>query len=325
MTKEHTMPRIGTSELTVAPLSLGANTFGWTSSEEESLAVLDAFAAGGGDFIDTADVYSAWAPGNAGGESETIIGRWLARGGAARRDGVTIATKVAQHPQFPGLSAANVAAAADASLKRLGTDRIDLYYAHQEDPDTPVAESVAAFAALQEAGKIRAVGLSNFSAASIRAWAEAADEQGVPRPAALEPHYNLVHRADFEDNLRPTAQELGLSVMPYWGLAAGLLTGKYHSPEDIDRLGGARADTVRGYANDQAFLVVAALRDIAASHRVEPASVALAWLAAQPTVTAPIASARTVEQLPSLLASLSVELTAGELGTLDSLSAPIGH
>lgn len=319
------MAQIGTSDLTVQPLSLGTNTFGWTSSAEESHAVLDAFTASGGDFLDTADSYSAWAPGNRGGESETIIGQWLAKGGAARRDGVVIATKVAQHPAFPGLSAANVAAAAEASLTRLGTDRIDLYYAHQEDPDTPIADSVAAFGALQRAGKIRAVGLSNFSAESVGAWIAAADEQGVPRPVALEPHYNLVHRVDFEDALRPTAEQFGLSVMPYWGLAGGLLTGKYRSAADIDRLGGARADTVRGYASDQAFLVVAALRDIASTHGVEPAAVALAWLAAQPTVTAPIASARTVEQLPALLASLTLGLSADELSTLTTLSAPIGR
>jgi len=319
------MPQIGTSDLTVRALSLGTNTFGWTSSPEESLGVLDAFTASGGDFLDTADSYSAWAPGHHGGESESIIGRWLAAGGPGRRGSIVIATKVAQHPDAPGLSPQNVAAAADASLTRLGTDHIDLYYAHQEDPATPIPDTVAAFAALQQAGKIRAVGLSNFSPASIGQWIAAADDQGVARPVALEPHYNLVHRVDFEDTLRPVAEQLALSVMPYWGLAGGLLTGKYRSVADIDRLGGARADTVRGYANDQAFLVVAALADIASAHAVEPAAVALAWLAAQPTVTAPIASARIVEQLPALLDSLTVELTAEDLTTLTTLSTPIGR
>lgn len=314
------MPQIGTSDLDVRALALGGNTFGWTSDEETSLAVLDAFAAAGGDFIDTADVYSAWAPGNVGGESETIIGHWLARRG--RRDDITISSKVAQWERFPGLSRASVTGAAESSLTRLGTDHIDLYFAHQEDPDTPIGESVAAFAELQRSGKIRAVGLSNFSADAIRAWVAAADEQGVPRPVALQPHYNLVHRADFEDNLRPAAEEFQLGVVPYWSLAAGLLTGKYASVADIQ---GPRAGTVRSYVSDQAFLVVAALRDIAATHKVAPASVALAWLAAQPTVVAPIASARTPEQLPALLGSLTLQLDAEDLRTLDALSAPIGR
>ena len=316
------MPRIGNSDLIVVPLNLGGDTFGWTSSEEESLAVLDAFERAGGDFVDTADAYSAWVPGNSGGESETIIGRWLASD-RGRRDRVVIATKVAQHPQFHGLAPATVAAAAEASLTRLGTDHIDLYYAHQEDPDTPIPETVAAFADLQKAGKIREVGLSNFSAESIGRWVAAAEDQGVRAPVALQPHYNLVHRADFEQNLRPVAEHFGLGVNPYWGLAAGLLTGKYSSVADIDRTGGERAPTVRPYASDQAFLVVAALRDIASAHGVEPASVALAWLAAQPTVVAPIASARTVDQLPALLHSLTLELSAEDLHTLDQLSGSI--
>ncbi len=312
------MPRIGNSDLTVAPLALGGNTFGWTSDAETSFEVLDAFTGEGGNFIDTADVYSAWAPGNVGGESETIIGQWLARHDG--RDGVVIATKVAQHPKFPGLGAATIAAAADASLSRLGSDHIDLYYAHQEDPETPVAESVAAFAALQQAGKIRQVGLSNFSAEAIRAWMAAADDQGVARPVALQPHYNLVHRGDFEANLLGVAEEFSLGVVPYWALASGFLTGKYASSADIE---GARAGMVKSYASDQAFTVVAAVREIAAVHSVEPASVALAWLAAQPTVVAPIASARTPEQLPALIASLSLTLSADEADHLDRLSATL--
>ncbi|MFT0846829.1 aldo/keto reductase [Actinomycetaceae bacterium L2_0104] len=311
------MPVIGKSDLTVAPLALGGNTFGWTSDEETSLRVLNEFVAGGGDFIDTADTYSAWAEGNSGGESETIIGKWFATVG--NRESIVLATKVAQHPEYRGLSADNIARAADASLKRLQTDYIDLYYAHEEDPETPIAESVAAFAALQESGKVRHIGLSNFTAESIREWMKAADEQGVARPVALQPHYNLVFRKDFEQNLRPVAEEFELGVMPYWALASGLLTGKYASAEDIT---GSRSEMVRGYANDEAFAVVDKVREIAADHGVEPASVALRWLALQPTIVAPIASARTVEQVAPLLAS-DLELSDAELSELDILSSRI--
>ena len=311
------MPTIGTSDLTVAPLCLGGNTFGWTSNEETSLRVLSEFAAGGGNFVDTADAYTAWIPGNSGGESETIIGKWFATAG--NRADIVLATKVAKHPDFRGLAPENIARAAEASLQRLQSDYIDLYYAHEEDPKTPIAESVAAFAELQKAGKVRYVGLSNFSADSVREWISAADEQGVERPVALQPHYNLVHRADFEDNLRPVAEEFGLGVVPYFSLAAGLLTGKYASAQDIS---GARAGAVSGYASEEAFAVVAKVREIAKSHGVEPASVALRWLALQPTIVAPIASARTVEQVAPLLAS-DLELSADELAALDSLSALI--
>ncbi len=309
------MPTIGTSGVTVAPLALGGNTFGWTSDEETSLRVLSEFAAGGGNFVDTADAYSAWVPGNSGGESETILGKWFATTG--NRESIVLATKVAKHPDFTGLAPANIARAAEASLQRLRSDYIDLYYAHAEDPNTPIAESVAAFAQLQKAGKVRNIGLSNFSAGSIRDWIAAADDQGVARPVALQPRYNLVDRAAFENNLRAVAQEFNLGVMPYYGLAAGCLTGKYASVADIS---GARAGSVRGYASDEGFAVVAKLREIAKSHGVEPASVALRWLALQPTIVAPIASARTVEQVAPLLA-FDLELSADELAALDSLSA----
>lgn len=235
---------------------------------------------------------------------------------------MVVATKVAQHPLFPGLAPDNVTRAANASLSRLRTDHIDLYYAHQEDPKTPVEESVAAFAALQKDGKVRHVGLSNFSAEAIRAWIEAADEQGVERPVALQPHYNLVHRTDFEDNLRASAEMYHLGVMPYWSLAAGLLTGKYHSDADIS---GARSDTVKGYASPEAFAVVELLRQVAAVHSVQPASVALRWLALQPTVVAPIASARTVAQVAPLLASVDLTLTSEEVAGLDRVSSLVGR
>lgn len=312
------MPTVGTSDLTVAPLCLGGNTFGWTSDEETSLRVLSEFAAGGGNFVDTADAYTAWIPGNSGGESETIIGKWFATAGS--REDIVLATKVAKHPDFRGLAPKNIARAAEGSLQRLQTDYIDLYYAHEEDANTPIAESVAAFAELQKVGKVRYIGLSNFSADSIREWIATADKLGVERPVALQPHYNLVYRADFENNLRPVVEEFGLGVVPYFSLAAGLLTGKYISAEDIS---GARAGVVSSYVSDEAFAVVEKVREIAEAHGVEPASVALRWLALQPTVVAPIASARTVEQVAPLLAS-DLELSADELAALDSLSTFVG-
>lgn len=310
------MPAIGSSNLTVAPITLGGNTFGWTSDQETSWAVLDAFTAKGGNFIDTSDNYSAWAPGNSGGESETILGQWFSKSG--KRDDVVLATKVAQHPNFAGLAPDNVAQAAANSLKRLQTDHIDLYYAHEEDPNVPVEETVAAFAKLQEEGKIRHIGLSNFSVEGIRGWFNAADAQGVERPVAYQPHYNLVYRKDFEERLRPTVQELGMGVLPYWGLASGLLTGKYKSAEDVT---GDRAAMVNTYVSPQAFAVVDRLREIAAAHNVQPAAVALHWLGLQPTVVAPIASARTVEQVDPLFESIELQLKGSEIGDLEQLSA----
>lgn len=218
-----TRVRIGTSALEVAPLALGANVFGWTAGRNESFAVLDGFAAGGGDFIDTADGYSAWAPGNSGGESETIIGEWLRARGS--RDAVTVATKVSTHPEFTGLAAANVRAAADASLARLQTDRIDLYYAHFDDAETPLEETVAAFSGLVDAGKIRAIGVSNYTAERVAEWFAIARAGGYHLPVALQPHYNLLER-DFETNgLRDVAAAEQLAVFPYFGLAKGFLAG----------------------------------------------------------------------------------------------------
>ena len=313
------LKQIGRSDLQVAPVCLGGNTFGWTSDEKTSHEVLDDFVAAGGNFIDTADVYSAWAEGNSGGESEKIIGSWLA--GRGKRDDVVIATKVAQHPQFRGLSASNVAAACDASLARLGTDYIDLYYAHEEDPAVPLEETVAAFGELVRAGKVRAIAVSNHSAETMRKWAEIAASTGVAAPVALQPHYNLVHRREFEAELRDTVVDLGLGVMPYWGLASGFLTGKYHSQAEIT---GDRAGMVEAYVNDRAWHVLDAVRDIAGAHGVEPAAVSLAWLRSQPTVVAPIASARVPAQLPALMASMTLQLTPDEIDTLDKLSDGLG-
>ncbi|MBO1902809.1 aldo/keto reductase [Leucobacter weissii] len=311
---------IGTSDLEIAPLALGGNVFGWTADRDASFEVLDAFVSGGGDFIDTADGYSHWVPGNTGGESETIIGEWFAARGT--RDRVTIATKVSTHPDFAGLAPANVRAAADASLQRLGTDRIDLYYAHYDDAETPLAETVAAFSALVDAGKVRAIGVSNYTADRVDEWLRIADEGGYHAPVALQPHYNLVER-DFERNgLRDSAERGELAVFPYYSLAKGFLAGKYREESDATAAGAStRAEGAAVYLDDRGREVLAALDEIAAAHGAEVTTVSLAWLRQQLTVTAPIASARNTEQLPALLASLELELNPAELAALTAASA----
>jgi aryl-alcohol dehydrogenase-like predicted oxidoreductase len=306
---------IGTSDLEVLPLSLGGNVFGWTADRGTSFDVLDAFTAAGGDFIDTADGYSAWVPGNTGGDSERILGEWLAARG--NRDRVVLATKVSQHPDFRGLAADTIRRAADASLERLQSDHIDLYYAHFDDETVPLEETVGALSALVDAGKVRYIGISNYSPERIEEWFRITEREGLHRAVALQPHYNLVERA-YEQNYRPIAEREGLGVMPYFALAAGFLTGKYRDGSQVDspRAGGAAK-----YLDDNGRRVLAALDEAAAAHGAEVATVALAWLAAQPTITAPIASARTLEQLPALLASTELELTADELEALDGASA----
>lgn len=311
------MTVIGSSDLDVFPLGLGGNTFGWTSDKETSFAVLDAYVAGGGNFIDTADSYSAWVRGNVGGESETIIGEWTrARG---NRDSVIIATKVDRHPQFRGLSRSNVLAAADASLSRLQTDHIDLYYVHYDDPDVPVAEAAGVFSELRKAGKIRYVGLSNFTAPRLREWFTVAAAEGFTAPVALQPLYSLVERAGYETSLAPVAAEFGLGVLPYYSLASGFLAGKYRSASD--HAGTARQPGAARYLTPTGLAVLSALDSVAAAHVVEPATVALAWLLTRPNVVAPLASARTVDQLPALLASATLELTVDEIEVLDKASA----
>jgi aryl-alcohol dehydrogenase-like predicted oxidoreductase len=311
------MTAIGNSGLDVFPLGLGGNTFGWTSDKETSFAVLDAYVAGGGNFIDTADSYSAWVPGNSGGESETIIGEWTAARG--NRDSVIIATKVDRHPQFRGLARANVLAAADASLARLRTDRIDLYYVHHDDPDVPVAEAAGVFNELRQAGKIRYIGLSNFTAPRLREWFAAAAAEGFEAPVALQPHYNLMERTAYESSLAPAIAEFGLGVIPYYALASGFLAGKYRSASD--HAGAPRQPGAARYLTPTGHAVLAALDSIAADHGVRPATVALAWLRTRPHVAAPLASARTVDQLPALLASATLDLAADEVEALDKASA----
>lgn len=310
--------KVGNSDLTVFPLVLGGNTFGWTSDEATSRKVLDEYVEAGGNFIDTADVYSAWAPGNAGGESEIILGRWLAVRG--NRDDVVIATKVSEHPQYKGLSHDNVIAAANESLLRLGVDVIDLYYAHFDDKNTPLEETAAAFDELVKAGKIRAIGLSNYTADRIEEWFHIARENGYALPVALEPHYNLVARGNYERTLAPVAARENLAVFPYFSLAAGFLTGKYRSAADAE--GKARQGMVADYLNADGFALIDALDEVAKVHDTAIATVSLAWLRHQSEVAGPIASARTPEQLPALLDSVSLDLTADELAALDQASAP---
>jgi aryl-alcohol dehydrogenase-like predicted oxidoreductase len=309
------MARIGNSALDVHPLSLGGNVFGWTADEQQSFAILDAYAAGGGDFIDTADAYSAWVDGNSGGESETIIGRWLARRG--RRDDIVVATKVGAHPDFKGLKAGTIKAAAEASLRRLGTDHIDLYYSHFDDLDTPVEEIVTALDALVKEGKVRVLGASNISPERLAASLDFAEREGLARYEILQPHYNLVERGQYEGPLADLVAARGLSAAPYFGLAAGFLTGKYRpGAASVD---SARAGQAAAYlAQERGPRVLAALDEVAAAHGAAPASVALAWLRAQPTVVATLASARTLDQLPPLLASATLTLTDAEVAALSA-------
>ncbi|KQW16536.1 aldo/keto reductase [Streptomyces sp. Root369] len=310
--------KLGSSDLEVFPLTLGGNVFGWTADESQSFAVLDAYAAAGGNFLDTADSYSAWVDGNSGGESETVIGKWLAARG--NRDDVVIATKVSQHPDFPGLTATNIKAAADASLQRLGTDHIDLYYTHFDKTEVPVEEIIGALDELVKAGKVRAIGASNISAARLAESLAFSDREGLARYVALQPQYNLVSRDTYEGELEAVAAREGLAAVPYYALASGFLTGKYRPGATVDSPraaagAGKHLDTERGRK------VLAALDDIAESHRVPVATVALAWLASRPTVAAPIASARTVEQLPALLGVAELALTEEETARLTEASA----
>ena len=294
-----------------------SRSFGWTADRDASFQILDAFVDGGGDFIDTADVYSAWVPGNAGGESETIIGEWLA---SRKPSDVVVATKVSQHPQFRGLSATNVRAAAEASLKRLGVDTIDLYYAHFDDADTPLEETVAAFGQLVTDGLVRHIAVSNYSAERIRSWISLAQEAGTAQPVAVQPHYNLVHRNDVEQDIVPVAEEFGLSLVPYYALASGFLTGKYRST-DASAVASARAGGASKYATGHGLRIIDELERIGVGHGASIASIALAWLRAQPTVVAPIASASRVEQVADLLASARVQLSAEEVAALGAVSA----
>jgi aryl-alcohol dehydrogenase-like predicted oxidoreductase len=332
MTQSQTVPTEAAAAQTAAvdprlhrpalPLVLGGNTFGWTSDREQSFAVIEAFLAAGGQHIDTADGYSQWVPGNAGGESETILGEWFAATG--RRDEVFLATKVGSWSERPGLSAENVTAAVEDSLRRLQTDVIDLYYAHFDDDSQSPEQLARTFDGLVKAGKIRHIGISNLSPARQRAWIAAAEAEGLTVPVAIQPQYSLVHRGDVEGGADGTggygavAREHGLAVFPYYTLGSGLLTGKYRTAEDFS--GAAREGFLSGFADGSAVELVETLVAVAEDASAQPASVALAWLLAK-GVTAPIASARTPEQLEALVAAPAVALTNAQIARLDAASA----
>ncbi len=306
------------TDLNLGPVVLGGNVFGWTSDRDESFAVLDAFVAGGGRSIDTADVYSAWIPGNSGGESETIIGEWLARRG--RRDDVSIGTKVFSFASRPGLSPANVRAAIDDSLTRLQTDYVDIYYAHRDDESVPQEDVLAVFDELTTAGKIRVAGASNFSADRLRTAAAIAKTHGWAGFEVAQDQWSLVERG-IESTLVPTLTELGITELPYSSLASGFLTGKYREGTSVESQRRATGEKYLAEPRNRALLTV--LDEIAASYGVSVTAVSLAWLRQQPVVGAPIASARTAEQLPDLLQSATLELTVDELVQIGSPTSPV--
>jgi aryl-alcohol dehydrogenase-like predicted oxidoreductase len=315
--------RLGNSGLEVAPLAFGGNVFGWTVDEPTSFNLLDSFVASGFNLIDTADVYSGWVPCNQGGESETIIGRWLKRSGD--RDKVVIATKVGMEmgPGRKGLSRDYIISSAEDSLRRLQTDYIDLYQSHMDDPDTPQEETLEAYARLVEQGKVRAVGTSNFGAERLSRALEISGERGLPRYESLQPLYNLYDRAEFEESLEPLCIEKNVGVIGYYSLASGFLTGKYRSEEDLSK--SPRGQGVKKYLNERGFRILGALDEAAARHDSTPARVALAWLIARPGVTAPIASATSLEQLNDLTEAAGLELDETSLLLLDEASARRGE
>ncbi|MEW2566159.1 aldo/keto reductase [Streptomyces sp. NPDC047070] len=308
--------RLGSSDLEVFPLALGGNVFGWTADRADSFAVLDAYTAAGGNFVDTADAYSAWAPGNGGGVSETVIGEWLTARG--NRADVLIATKVGAHPSYKGLSPANVKAAAEESLRRLQTDHIDLYYTHYDDPSVPVEEILGALDELVRSGKVRAIAASNISPERLQESLDASDREGLVRYVALQAQYSLVSRDTYEGPLQDVASRGGLAAVPYYGLASGFLTGKYRAGAEVDspRAGAAG----RHLASERGQRVLTALDEVAQERGAELATVALAWLASRTTVAVPLASARTPSQLPALLSVADLTLTDTDLTKLTRAS-----
>ncbi|HTX09290.1 MAG TPA: aldo/keto reductase [Solirubrobacteraceae bacterium] len=312
------MSLIPNTDLDVYPLCLGGNVFGWTADEEQSFAVLDAYWEAGGNFIDTADSYSAFVPGHTGGESERILGSWLARRDA--RSSIVLATKVGRAPNRKGLAADNIRAALEDSLARLRTDYVDLYYAHADDPDTPIEETMGAFDQLVQEGKVRYVAASNYTAPRLAEAIAVSEREDLVRYVALEPHYNLVVRDEYEGELAELCDREELACVPYWGLAMGFLTGKY-------RPGGAGVQSARAaragrFLDERGQAVLTALDRVSATHDVPVASVALAWLLAQPTVVAPIASARTPQQLAELLPAVDLGLGEEDLASLSAASQP---
>lgn len=310
---------LGRSGLQVAPIALGGNVFGWSADEKTSFALLDAFVEAGFNLIDTADVYPAWVPGNRGGESETIIGRWLKRSG--KRQNVLIATKVGKWAERPGLSADNINQAVEDSLRRLQIDTIDLYQAHEDDESVPLEETLGAFARLIAQGKVRAIGASNYSAARLREALQVSADYHLPRYETLQPEYNLYDRSGYETALEPLVREQGLGVISYYALASGFFSGKYRTAGDASQSSARGAKVVARYLNPRGLRILAALDDVAASHTATPAQVALAWLIARPGITAPIVSATGVAQLHEVLAAARLVLSAAQIAQLDAASA----
>lgn len=309
--------RIGQSDLQVAPLMLGGNVFGWTADEATSLSILDAAFDAGLDFIDTADVYSKWAPGHTGGESETIIGKWLRAGG--RRDRVVVATKVGMLPPNDGVASPQIRAAVEASLRRLQTDYIDIYFSHRDFPDTPLEETLGAYQQLIDAGKVRVIGASNYTGARLREALRIARAQRLPAYQIVQPEYNLYDRAGYEDDLAPVVRDEQLAVVSYYSLASGFLSGKYRSREDLGK--SPRGSRVERMLDARGLRILDALDEVADRQCSTPASVALAWLIARPGITAPIASATSLEQVASLASAVQLTLAPADIDALDRSSA----
>jgi aryl-alcohol dehydrogenase-like predicted oxidoreductase len=311
--------RLGNSAIEVAPLMFGGNIFGWTIDEPTSFQLLDAFVGAGFDFIDTADVYSRWKPGNEGGESEQIIGNWVKSRG--NRDKVILATKVGieMGPDKKGLSRKYILEAVEASLTRLQTDYIDLYQSHRDDAETPLEETLAVYDELVKQGKVRVIGASNYSGERLKAAVETSKSHGYARYESLQPHYNLADRAEYEQDLEPVILQENIGVIPYFSLASGFLTGKYRSEDDLSK--SARGGGVKKYLNDRGFRILAGLDSVSARYSATPAQVALAWLIARPGLTAPIASATNLDQLKDLVASVQLELDAAAIEELNTASA----
>lgn len=311
--------KLGNSGLEVAPLVLGGNVFGWTVNEADGIRLLDHFVESGFNMVDTADIYSNWAPGNSGGESETIIGKWLKQSG--KRDRILIATKLGLDlgGGKKGLSKKYILSEVEESLSRLQTDYIDLYQSHTEDRETPQQETLEAYSELITSGKVRAIGASNFRPETLREALEISRKESLPRYESLQPNYNLYTRAEFENGLEALCRENQIGVIPYYSLASGFLTGKYRSEKDL--VNRSRGSGVQKYLNPRGFRILAALDEVAKDHNATPAQISLGWLLAKPAITAPIASATTVKQLDELLAATRLDLTADEIEKLDVASA----
>jgi len=307
--------KLGNSSLQVSPLMFGGNVFGWTADEATSFSLLDKFVDAGLNFIDTADVYSSWVPGHHGGESETIIGKWLKRSG--KRDQVVIATKVGMSmgEGKKGLRKAYIRQAVEDSLRRLQTDHIDLYQSHEDDPETPLEETLSAYAELVKDGKVRVIGASNYSAERLAEALRISEQHGLPSYQSLQPHYNLYDRAEYERTLEPFVLKHGIGVISYYSLASGFLSGKYRSEQDLGK--SARGQGVKRYLDARGLRILDALDQVAASHGANPAQVALAWLIARPSITAPIASATTLAQLDDLISATRLKLSPAAIAQLN--------